>query len=180
MAAVAAEHGRWLPVCGIRLAAGLHEGLGVQERGQVGRVAGMAELKTQKNEGDVEAFLDAIADKTQRDDSHAVRRLMAEITGDEGSMWGPSIVGFGSHRYRYASGKVNEWFQVGFSPRKKNLTLYIMDGFDEYGALLGRLGKHSTGKSCLYVKRLADVDTEVLRDLIAESVQHLESTSLDD
>jgi hypothetical protein len=93
-------------------------------------------------------------------------------------MWGTSIVGFGRYRYRYASGREGEWFVVGFSPRKQNLTLYIMDGFGEYDRLLDRLGKHSTGKACLYLKRLDDADPEVLRALIAHSVEHVRSRDL--
>ncbi|MBT8211775.1 MAG: DUF1801 domain-containing protein [Acidimicrobiia bacterium] len=135
----------------------------------------MAELKTRKHEGDVDAFLDAVEDDQKREDAHDIRKLMAEITGDRGSMWGPSIVGFGSHRYTYANGKENEWFKVGFSPRKQNLTLYIMDGFEEYAPLLENLGKHSTGKSCLYIKRLSDIDHGVLEDLVRASVRHLAS-----
>ena len=88
-------------------------------------------------------------------------------------MWGPSIVGFGSYTYKYASGREGEWPIVGFSPRKRNLTLYIMSGFDEYDALLARLGKYTTGKACLYVNKLADVDMDVLRQLVAASVEHM-------
>lgn len=117
----------------------------------------MAELKTKPNDAD----------------SHALRELMAGVTGDPGAMWGSSIVGFGSYSYRYASGRTGEWLAVGFSPRKQNLTLYIMDGFDGYDELLGKLGNHSTGKSCLYVKRLSDVDTDVLRELVVASVAHV-------
>lgn len=137
----------------------------------------MAELKTQRNEDDVDAFLDAIDDERKREDAKAIREMMAEVTGDDGAMWGTSIVGFGSYHYTYATGREGDWFKVGFSPRKQNLTLYIMSGFDEYGPMLERLGKHSTGKSCLYVKRLSDVDTDVLRDLVETSVRHIEATN---
>ena len=136
----------------------------------------MADLKTRKNDGDVDAFLDAVEDDEKREDAHAIRKLMAKVTGDQGSMWGPSIIGFGEHHYTYASGRENEWFKVGFSPRKQNLTLYIMDGFAEYGPLLEKLGKHSTGKSCLYIKRLSDIDHDVLRDLVEASVRHADSS----
>ncbi|MBN1580130.1 MAG: DUF1801 domain-containing protein [Anaerolineae bacterium] len=133
----------------------------------------MTDLKTQKNEASVEAFLTRVADETKRQDSFALLDLMREITGDEPAMWGDSIVGFGRYHYKYASGRENDWFQVGFSPRKQNLTLYIMSGFSAYDALLANLGKHKTGKSCLYIKRLADVDLDVLRELITQSVAHV-------
>ncbi len=137
----------------------------------------MAELKTQRNEDDVDAFLDAIDDERRRADAKAIREMMAEVTGDAGAMWGGSIVGFGSYHYTYASGREGDWFKVGFSPRKQNLTLYIMSGFDAYEPMLGRLGKHSTGKSCLYVKRLEDIDSDVLRELVEASVRHIEATN---
>lgn len=133
----------------------------------------MAELKTRKNDGDVDAFLDAIEDDTKREDSKAIRALMEEVTGTEAAMWGDSIVGFGERHMVYPSGRELDWFLVGFSPRKQNLTLYIMDGFEEYAGILSGLGKHSTGKSCLYVKRLSDIDTGVLRELVESSVRHL-------
>ncbi len=101
---------------------------------------------------------------------------MKSATGAEPRIWGAGMIGFGSYHYRYASGREGDWFLAGFSPRKHNLTLYIMAGFDRYEALLKRLGKFTTGKSCLYVKRLADVDEAVLRDLIASSVQHMQQT----
>jgi hypothetical protein len=92
-------------------------------------------------------------------------------------MWGDSIVGFGSYHYKYASGREGDWFVTGFSPRKQNLTLYIMSGFDEYERLLGKLGKHSTGKSCLYIKKIEDVDVDVLTELVKKSVEHMEKTN---
>ena len=137
----------------------------------------MAELKTQRNDGDVDAFIDSIDDERKREDARAIRSMMADVTGDEGAMWGSAIVGFGSYDYRYASGREGTWFKVGFSPRKQNLTLYIMSGFDDYEPMLERLGKHSTGKSCLYIKRLEDVDPVVLRDLVSRSVAHIEATN---
>ena len=91
-------------------------------------------------------------------------------------MWGPSIVGFGTYRYQYASGQRGEWPVVGFSPRKRNLTLYIMSGFDRYDDLLSKLGKYKTGKSCLYINKLADVDQEILRELVRQSVDHVRAT----
>jgi hypothetical protein len=133
----------------------------------------VAELKTQKNDASVEAFLGGVADEKKRQDSFAILDLMREVTGEEPAMWGDSIVGFGSYHYKYASGREGEWFLSGFSPRKRNLTLYIMSGFDEYEPLLARLGKYKTGKSCLYINKLEDVDQETLRDLVRESVAHM-------
>jgi hypothetical protein len=101
---------------------------------------------------------------------------MRDITGDEPAMWGTSIIGFGSYRYKYASGREGEWFLTGFSPRKQNLTLYIMSGFDNYDSLLSELGKYKTGKSCLYINKLDDVDMQTLRDLIEQSVAHMAET----
>lgn len=133
----------------------------------------MAELKTQENDASVEAFLASVDHDKRREDSFAMLALMKEVTGEEPRMWGTSIVGFGHYHYKYKSGREGEWFLTGFSPRKQNLTLYIMSGFDDYDALLARLGKYKTGKSCLYVKRLDDVDEGVLQQLIDESVQHM-------
>ena len=135
----------------------------------------MAELKTKPHGGDVDAFLDAIENETRRRDCRALRELMSEITGEPPRMWGPSIVGFGSYHYRYASGREGDFFLAGFSPRKQNLTLYVMAGFSRYDDLMARLGKHKTGKSCLYVKKLADVDMDVLETLVRSSVEHLRS-----
>lgn len=129
----------------------------------------MAELKTQPNDGNVEAFLAEVADERRRADARTVCALMTEITGHQPTMWGTALVGFGRYRYTYASGRAGEWFVVGFSPRKQNLTLYLLDGFDGYADLLGRLGKHTTGKACLYVKKLDDINEDVLRELVARS-----------
>jgi hypothetical protein len=137
----------------------------------------MAELKTKRNKGDVEAFLNNVSDEKKRQDSFTVLKLMKQITGKEPEMWGDSIVGFGSYHYKYASGREGDWFVAGFSPRKQNLTLYIMSGFDEYDRLLGKLGKHSTGKSCLYIKKIEDVDVDVLTKLVKKSVEHMEKTN---
>jgi Domain of unknown function (DU1801) len=130
----------------------------------------MAEVKTQPNDRDVDAFLDSVPDPKRRADAEAVRDLMAEVSGEPARMWGDSIVGFGSQHLRYASGRELDWFTVGFSPRKQNTTIYLTEGFEAYEELLGRLGPHSLGKSCLYVKRLDDVDTAVLRQLVTDSV----------
>lgn len=129
-----------------------------------------AELKTHKNEGDVQAFLAAIEDEQKRQDSQAIVALMQDVSGLEPRMWGVSIVGFGDYHYKYATGREGDTFQVGFSPRKQNLTIYLSYGFDEQSALMDRLGKYKTGKACLYIKRLADVDLEVLRELVRQTV----------
>lgn len=133
----------------------------------------MAELKTQVNDASVTEFLTGIEHEQKRADSFALVEIMREITGHEPKMWGTSIVGFGAYRYSYKSGREGEWFLVGFSPRKQNLTLYIMAGFDEYETLLEKLGKHKLGKSCLYINKLADVDEPTLRKLIKESAEHV-------
>lgn len=133
----------------------------------------MAEMKTQATDANVDDFLRSIPDDARRQDCLRVLEIMKRVTGDEPKLWGPAMVGFGSYHYRYESGREGDWFVTGFSPRKANLTLYIMAGFDRYAELLERLGKFKTGKSCLYVKKLADVDEAVLTELIAASVEHM-------
>jgi hypothetical protein len=133
----------------------------------------MAELKTKPNEDSVDDFLAAIEDEARREDCGRVVALMRDVTGEEPTLWGSGVVGFGSYHYVYDSGREGDWFLTGFSPRKQNLTLYIMAGFERYDELVAKLGKHKTGKSCLYVKRLADVDAEVLRELVEHSVRHM-------
>ncbi len=137
----------------------------------------MAELKTKLNDASVLDFLNGVEDEQKRQDSFKILEIMQEVTGEEPKMWGSSIIGFGSYHYKYASGREGDWFQTGFSPRKQSLTLYIMSGFEQYEELLGKLGKHSTGKSCLYVKKNADVDLDVLRELIKLSVEHVAATN---
>jgi hypothetical protein len=138
----------------------------------------MAELKTKPNDQDVEAFLNGVEDERKRQACFAVKEIMEQATGAPAKMWGDSIVGFGSYRYKYASGREGEWMLTGFSPRKRNLTLYIMSGFDEYDTLLDDLGKYKTGKSCLCINKLEDIDLEVLADLVRQSVQHMIETNL--
>jgi len=133
----------------------------------------MAELKTKPNKGDVEKFLNSVDDEKRRKDSFEVLKLMRDITGEEPKMWGGSMVGFGSYHYKYESGREGDWFVTGFSPRKTALTLYIMAGFKRFDELMGKLGKYKTGKSCLYVKKLEDVNRDVLRELITESVDYM-------
>ena len=135
----------------------------------------MAELKTTRNDADVDEFLNSVDNDIRRRDAFAVKDLMAAATGEKPEMWGTSIVGYGPFRYAPKAGGADyEWFKVGFSPRKQSLTLYIMDGFSEYDELLGKLGKHTTGKTCLYIKNLDEVDTEVLPELITRSIAHVE------
>ena len=131
----------------------------------------MAELKTKLNDASVTDFLNKIEDKEKRADSFEILKLMKQVTKLEPKMWGSSIIGFGSYHYKYASGREGDWMLTGFSPRKQNLTIYIMSGFDRYDELLKKLGKHSIGKGCLYIKRLSDVDKKVLKKLITQSVK---------
>lgn len=133
----------------------------------------MAAPKTVPTNASVEEYLNGVSPETKRQDSFALLQLMEEVTGEEAIMWGSSIVGFGSYHYTYASGRQGDWMVTGFAPRKQALTVYIMPGFDKYDELLAKLGKHSTGKSCLYIKRLSDVDLDVLRELVAQSVAHM-------
>ena len=130
-------------------------------------------MKTRPTQASVAAFVDAVEDEQKRTDSRRLAAMMQEVTGTAPRMWGPSIVGFGSYHYRYASGREGDFMLTGFSPRKRALTLYVMAGFSEYDDLLAKLGKHAIGKSCLYVKRLADVDQAVLRELVERSVRHI-------
>lgn len=135
----------------------------------------MAKMKTTLNDGDVNAFLHSVEDEKKREDCYTLLKMMHQITGDEPKMWGSSIVGFGSYHYKYESGREGDFFITGFSPRKQALTLYIMPGFGRYGELMQKLGKYKTGKSCLYIKKLTDVDVEVLKSLIEESAAHMNS-----
>ena len=134
----------------------------------------MAELKTKPTEASVKDFLNQIPDEERREDCFAVAKIMEEITGNKPKMWGPSIVGFGTYRYKYASGREGDWPVTAFSPRKKDLTLYItLTGFVKYAELMEQLGKHSTSKSCLYIKRLSEIHVPTLKKLIKESVKHM-------
>ena len=124
----------------------------------------MAETKTKPTDVSVNAFLDGIEHPVRRADGKVVRAMMERVTGKPAVMWGPSIVGFGSYHYRYASGHEGDMCRVGFSPRSANLVLYV-GGFPEYEALLAKLGKHKRSKSCLYLNKLADVDSAVLEEI---------------
>lgn len=130
----------------------------------------MTTLKTTPNATSVADFIASVAADRQ-EDCRTIVRMMSEASGTEPRMWGPSIVGFGSYHYAYESGREGDWMLIGFSPRKRDLTLYIMSGFSRYEELMTKLGKYRTGKSCLYVKQLADVDTAVLQELMNESVR---------
>ncbi|MEL4304431.1 DUF1801 domain-containing protein [Methanococcoides sp. LMO-2] len=134
-------------------------------------------MKTKKNEASVEDFLNTVENEKKRSDSFTIMDLMQEVTGEVPTMWGDSIVGFGNYTYKYSTGRTGEWMLTGFSPRKQNLTLYIMPGFEQYDDLLSRLGKYTTGKSCLYIKKLEDVDQDVLRELVRLSVEYMKETS---
>ncbi len=131
----------------------------------------MAELKTKVNEKSVNKFIDAIEDSKKRSDCLEIMKMMSKETRSLPKMWGDSIIGFGNYQYKYASGREGDWFIMGFSPRKQNLTLYLISGFDKYDELLKNLGKFKTSKSCLYIKGLEDVNLEILRELISQSVK---------
>ena len=136
----------------------------------------MAELKTKPNAKSVSKFIADIAVEKTRQDCTVLRGLMQQITKSEAKMWGPSIVGFGAYHYKYATGTEGDWFLTGFSPRKQNLTLYIMSGFQEHAALLQKLGKHKLGRSCLYVRTVDDLHMPTLKKLIQQSVASIQKT----
>lgn len=129
-----------------------------------------AELKTKETTASVDAFIDKQPEAVAAD-CRVIAKLMGKATGEEPRMWGPAIVGFGRYHYTGASGREGEWMITGFSPRKANLSLYILSGLDKETALLAKLGKHTTGKGCLYIKRLSDVDLKVLEQLIEKGVK---------
>ena len=133
----------------------------------------MAELKTKQTDRSVEEFINGISDEKTRNDCYTVLKLMQKVTGEKPKMWGSSIVGFGNYHYKYESGREGDWFLVGFSPRKQNLTLYLMYGLERLENLLKKLGKYKTGKSCLYIKSLADIDQSILKELIKQSVDSI-------
>lgn len=133
----------------------------------------MATLKTQPNHHSVKAFLQSVEDEQQRKDALRVLEIMQKISGETPQLWGDSIIGFGSYHYRYASGREGDWFLTGFSPRNNKLSLYIMAGFSQYASLMQQLGKYKTGKSCLYIRRLADVNKDVLEELIRQSLVYM-------
>ncbi len=134
----------------------------------------MAELKTKVTKASPVAFIKTVADEQKRKDSLALLKIFSNATKEKPKMWGTSIIGFGSYHYESTrSAQKGDWPPTGFSPRKQNLTIYIMPGFKEYGGLMKKLGKFKTGGSCLYVKKLADIDTKVLDKLIQQSVRDM-------
>lgn len=137
----------------------------------------MSENKTQPTDNNVLDYIASVENKRRRDDANTLLEIMADITGYQPKMWGPTIIGFGSYHYVYDSGREGDALLVGFAPRKANLVLYIMAGFEEYDALLEQLGKHKVGKSCLYINKLADVDLDVLKQLITASFEHMKATN---
>ena len=136
----------------------------------------MPELKTKATTASVAAFIDTI-DESRRHDCKTLVKILKEATGAKPKMWGPNIIGFGSRPYANSSGKSVDWFEAGFSPRKRDLTLYLIPGAGHFPEYLAKLGPHTTGQSCLYIKRLADIDMNVLEELVAASVKRLRATS---
>lgn len=132
------------------------------------------ENKTQVNEASVEAFINSVEPPAKKEDAFKILAIMEEISGEKARMWGPSIIGFGQYHYKYETGREGDSLRVGFSPRKAKHSLYIMTGFSKYGDVMSRLGKFKTGKSCLYINKLADVDEAVLRELIKASLDWME------
>lgn len=130
-----------------------------------------AELKTRVNAASVEGFLNSVEDEQKRADCFEILKMMKQVTKETPKMWGSSIIGFGSYHYKGASGREGDWMLTGFSPRKQNLTLYLMGGFDLHKDLLKKLGKYKTSVGCLYIKQLDDVDKTVLKKLVTESVK---------
>ncbi len=131
------------------------------------------ELKTKVNDASVTKFLNSVTDEQKRADCFEILKIMKQITKEEPRMWGASIVGFGSYHYKGKSGREGDWMLTGFSPRKQNLTLYLMGGLDAHAALLKKLGKFTTSVGCLYIKTLDDVDKKVLKDLVQASVKRM-------
>jgi len=136
--------------------------------------------KTQPTKASVKKFLDAVENEQKREDSYAILEMMERITGEKAVMWGDSIIGFGSYTYKYASGRTGDWPVTGFSPRKSSLTIYIMTGFKDYPKIMKNLGKHKTGSSCLYIKKLDDIDLKLLEKLIVDSVKRMRKKKVDE
>ena len=131
----------------------------------------MAELKTVPTRFSVDKFLKGIKHEQTREDCYAILKIMERATKSRAKMWGTAIVGFGDHHYVYESGREGDWFITGFSPRKQNLTLYMMGGFHQFEDLMKKLGTYTMGKGCLYINKLEDVDTKVLKEIITKSVK---------
>jgi hypothetical protein len=132
-----------------------------------------AKNKTSKNEGDIGQFLQSVENPKRKEDALVVFNLMKKVVPENPNMWGSSIVGFGTYHYKYESGREGDFFKVGFSPRNTSLTIYIMPGFQKYEELMDQLGKHTTGKSCLYIRKLEDIDLHVLEQLVKTSYGYM-------
>jgi hypothetical protein len=137
-----------------------------------------AELKTKVNKASVEDFLNSVEDEQKRADCFEIAKIMTQVTKEKPRMWGASIVGFGTYHYKGASGREGDWMLTGFSPRKQNLTLYLMGGFDMHKDLLKKLGKFKTSVGCLYIKKLDDVDKKVLKQLVTQTVKTMKKYSV--
>ena len=135
------------------------------------------ELKTKATDASVGDFLDSIENKERREDGRVLLEMFERVTGQKAKMWGPAIIGFGDRKYKYPDGREMDWMVVAFSPRKQNLTLYVMPGSPKQSALFQNLGKHTTSKACLYIKRLSDVNLEVLEDIVADAYEHVLSSN---
>ena len=135
----------------------------------------MSTNKTQPTDSDPRDFIASVENENRRQDAELMLGIMEEITGEKPVMWGPSLIGYGAYHYKYDSGREGDFFMTGFSPRKQNMALYIMPGFDRFPELMGKLGKHKTGKSCLYINKLKDVDMDVLKTLIEEGFQYIKN-----
>lgn len=136
----------------------------------------MAELKTKKNNASVTAFLESVTPEEKREDCQQLLKIFEQVTKEKPAMWGSSIIGFGSYHYKSERSKQEgDWPLTGFSPRKQNITIYIMPGFSNHQKLLQKIGRHKTSVSCLYIKRLTDIDIEILKELIAESVKYMKA-----
>ena len=133
----------------------------------------MAENKTKQTKASVDKFISTIKDENIQKDCYTIIKIMKSVTKEEPKIWGPSIIGFGTYHYKYASGREGDMCIAGFSPRKQNLTIYLEPGFEKQKALLEKLGKHKTSKVCLYIKSLKDVDVKILKELISNSVNGL-------
>lgn len=133
----------------------------------------MAELKTKQNDSDINGFLNGIDNEERRNECFKLLELFEQWTSETPKMWGPSIIGYGSYHYQYDSGREGDWFLTGFSPRKQNLTIYITAGFSEYDDIMKDLGKYKTGSSCLYVKKMGDIDIDKLKVLVEKSVAYM-------
>lgn len=119
------------------------------------------------------AFLESVKEESKREDCYEIMNMMQEVTGEQPRMWGPSIIGYGSYHYKYESGREGDWMRIGFSPRKENISIYLMSGVEKQADLLAKVGKYKMGKSCFYIKRLADVDVQVLQQMMVQSLAEL-------